>query len=639
MWFQFLACCGKYERCRRILLWPSLPEFGSFLRFPQLWYLCAVALLFIGLSSRAVCAGEADFKWEVGPRTEAIEWDAYQETRYVSQAGGSDSQGDGSRTHPWQSLQFALQQIEFATGRHRVALLIAEGTYSDSTVELREHVDLYGGFTTADWSRNINEHTTVLSGEGQRRVVLGADHARIDGFIVTGGSSTEIGAGILCHHSAPIISNNRIVSNGTVRPDGTRDDRTVHQIGNGGGGICCIAASPTIRHNLIARNTTEFGNGAGILCLRHAAPTVEKNFFHKNVTGIKDPGTRSSNGGAVACSHHASPLVGTNVFLENHAGGRGDGGAIYGEYFCSPRVVDNLFIRNNADDDGAALYVMTGSRPKLIKNLFTGNGHVAGGATIRLSKNGAARLERNVIVGNPAGGVVCGSSMLESMNNLICRNASAGMGGVQAVIIAYNDTICDQDGVGVDVESGSIRIVNCILTGNRKAPFRLPERDVSLSHCVIEGNGFFAGQPFGASDGDQVTRNDRVESSLDVDPLFKDDSFSGKVRFWKYDVQSSCTRFQLLSKGAPARQWVGRPLQLNDTWSVVSRIDEGIIDVLGDLRYDVPAGQTLDLSSPRTYHLAADSPCVDSGKTLGAPSGDLDGDSRMKEVDIGADEW
>ena len=104
MWFQFLTCCGKYELCRRIFLWLSLPEFGSLLRFPQLWYLCAVALLFIGLSPHATFAGESDFKWDVGPRTEAIEWDAYQELRYVSQAKGSDSQGDGSRTHPWQSL-------------------------------------------------------------------------------------------------------------------------------------------------------------------------------------------------------------------------------------------------------------------------------------------------------------------------------------------------------------------------------------------------------------------------------------------------------------------------------------------------------------------------------------------------------
>jgi hypothetical protein len=39
------------------------------------------------------------------------------------------------------------------------------------------------------------------------------------------------------------------------------------------------------------------------------------------------------------------------------------------------------------------------------------------------------------------------------------------------------------------------------------------------------------------------------------------------------------------------------------------------------------------------FHLSAESPCIDSGSTLGAPTTDWDGDARDESPDIGADEW
>jgi len=48
---------------------------------------------------------------------------------------------------------------------------------------------------------------------------------------------------------------------------------------------------------------------------------------------------------------------------------------------------------------------------------------------------------------------------------------------------------------------------------------------------------------------------------------------------------------------------------------------------------------SLDPRVDATGHLQADSPCIDAGTKLGAPSVDIDGDPRDASPDVGADEW
>ena len=99
-----------------------------------------------------------------------------------------------------------------------VAILVAAGSYHESRVQMKPHVDLYGGFAAGDWkSRDIYQNATILDGQKKGPVVLGADNARLDGFVITGGQQNGHGGGIVCDGVSPTIVNNIIVGNNTLR--------------------------------------------------------------------------------------------------------------------------------------------------------------------------------------------------------------------------------------------------------------------------------------------------------------------------------------------------------------------------------------------------------------------------------------
>ena len=85
-------------------------------------------------------------------------------------------------------------------------------------------------------------------------------------------------------------------------------------------------------------------------------------------------------------------------------------------------------------------------------------------------------------------------------------------------------------------------------------------------------------------------------------------------------------------------------MKLDQTWSIVKAVDGRTIHVLGDLRSELARKGTMTLWIPRTYHLSPDSPCIDRGRSLGAPARDRDGQPRpihrvaAGKVDVGADE-
>jgi len=96
-----------------------------------------------------------------GPRTQMVDFSAYQVIRYVDQSAGSDQTGDGSQSRPWQTLNHALAQTDDAVPEHRYALLVAQGTYAGSTLQLQSNVDMYGGFASGNWQRDIFAHPVI----------------------------------------------------------------------------------------------------------------------------------------------------------------------------------------------------------------------------------------------------------------------------------------------------------------------------------------------------------------------------------------------------------------------------------------------------------------------------------------------
>lgn len=328
---------------------------------------------------------------------------------------------------PHQTVTAALNSVRDATVGKRVAVLVAAGTYLESRVPMKSYVDLYGGFAAGNWvERNVYQNATVLDARKKGPVVIAADHARLDGFVVTGGENNGHGGGIVCDGVSPTIVNNIIVGNNTLRVP--IKEGLGKQVGNEGAGIALLAGSRAyVANNLLCANTTEVGNGAGITARGGVHARILRNVFCNNVSGAKDDqmyhgkvGTRSSPGGAVACAEASSPEISFNVIVRGAATLNNDGGGVWVEGNSMPRITYNWFVGNRSGDDGGAIYVMgnnyydpEGKRfdlapdgPTVIEgNLIAGNSTDRGApGGIRVSRFGRVELRRNRLVANEKGG-------------------------------------------------------------------------------------------------------------------------------------------------------------------------------------------------------------------------------------------
>ncbi len=381
---------------------------------------------------------------KIGPVTEEIDRAKYKQVYYVDRMKGSDKDGNGSIDKPWESVTYALEKTVNASSENRCAILVASGSYSGSTVIMKQFVDLYGGFKSGSWEREIQAYQTLLDGQKMRRVVIGADNSCIDGFTIRNGLSKSHGGGILCDDTSPVISNCIIENNYVMEPDNFNHTR-IHQNGNHGGGIACLYNSvPVIRNNLFYNNETSIGNGGGIAFygwLRNpdAPPTkiinnrmeggwqplVANNIFINNTSGVNDWGrTRSSNGGAISCAYESRPVIENNLIICNQAKGRSDAGGIYTENFSYPFINGNWIVGNISDDDGGGIYTNHTGHALITNNFIAGNWTVGKGAGgVRLSKESRATVKDNIIVHNQTGGGVQSvDSYMELINNIIMHN-------------------------------------------------------------------------------------------------------------------------------------------------------------------------------------------------------------------------
>lgn len=349
----------------------------------------------------------------------------------------------------YQSVAAALAAVKGASAEKRCAVLVAAGSYREAGIRMRPHVDLYGGFPPGDWkNRNGYEHASIIDGQKKGPVLFGADHARVDGFVITGGEQKGHGGGIVCDGASPTIVNNTIVGNNTLRI--IIKEGLGKQVGNEGGGIALMAGSRAyIANNLICANTTEVGNGAGISARGNVQAKILRNVFCNNISGAKDDqmyhgraGTRSSPGGAISCAEASSPLISFNVITLGAAVLNNDGGGIWVEGNSMPRITYNWIAGNLSGDDGGGIYVMgnlyydeEGKRhdaapdgPVTIENNFIAGNNTDRGAPggIRVSRFGRVDLRRNRIVGNAKGGAhgAEGGVIAVLENNVIADNGA-----------------------------------------------------------------------------------------------------------------------------------------------------------------------------------------------------------------------
>jgi parallel beta-helix repeat protein len=217
---------------------------------------------------------------------------------------------------------------------------VAEGTYkptdgTDRTIsfQLREDVDLYGGFEGTETSvsqRNLTEHVTTLSGDigtdgdnsvNSYHVVVGADNATIDGFTITGGNATgdspnNVGGGMYNYNCSPTVTNCTFSGNEAEYGSGMFNDDSSSPLvtncifsGNSatedGGGMYNQNSSPELTNCIFSGNTAAY-NGGGMLNYDYSSPVLTNCTFSGNEAG--------NYGGGMANYTYSSPTV-TNCIL------------------------------------------------------------------------------------------------------------------------------------------------------------------------------------------------------------------------------------------------------------------------------------------------------------------------------------
>jgi len=532
-----------------------------------------VVFIMMDMSHTAGYTGKGFQVNKIGPMTTEFDSVKYAWVYYVSSMKGSDKQGDGSRTNPWMSVGFALNKIADASAENQYAILVSEGTYNQGTIQMKQFVDLYGGFSPDSWERDLFLYRSILDGMGLRQVVIGEDNATIDGFTITGGVSKSHGGGILCLDTSPTISNNFILHNLVLEPPDF-DDRHIYQEGQHGGGIACLYNSvPQIRNNLIRGNRTSIGIGGGVAfyglfrkegveepefvdnrLVGGIQPILENNIIVENVSGANDiKRSRSSSGGGVACAHEARPIIRNNIIAQNQALGRSDAGGIYIKYFSYPQVENNWILGNVCDDDGGGLYTMRQSQPLIMENIFAGNWTYSGGCgAVRLSKEGRADVVDNLIVSNPGGGIMSVDSYLRMEGNTIIHN-SAGSAFWYVQNFSYLQPSLIQYNIMRENEEGSLKI-----TTDKGHPLILLNNNMDTDSYLIDNDNF--------------------------DPLFFADGQQGRIKSIDYDDNVYLSVIEPVKKLSDKDRLSGRIIHIGDRWGVIQKVVNGKIWVWGNFR-------------------------------------------------------
>ena len=284
--------------------------------------------------------------------------------------GSSVSQGNGSPSSPYRSIQAALDAAENGD-----TIKVAGGTYREAVQISQKKVFLLGGFAgSGDFAladRQANQ--TVIEGTSTAPCIwVYIDVATpgelvISGFVLRGGQrGIELAGGWSGYLDNTTIENNVIEDNGT--PDVER-----------GGGISLEGNGVTVRNNLIRNNKA--GRGAAIGVTDNLTDFLIIDNLIEDNTGYADHA-----GGVSLCG---TGTVAQNVFDGNTAAASYDygwGGAllVFGDDATTTSVslAYNVYCNNHAPSSGGAVFVDDGATVRMEHELLYGNSSGESGSAI-----------------------------------------------------------------------------------------------------------------------------------------------------------------------------------------------------------------------------------------------------------------
>ncbi|MCU0963260.1 MAG: right-handed parallel beta-helix repeat-containing protein, partial [Pirellulaceae bacterium] len=296
--------------------------------------------------------------------------------------------------HDGRSWETAFTSVQDALAAGAAEIWVARGTYTpgpdrNATFQLAQGGALYGGFAGHETQRDQRDwqgNPTILDGRGAYHVVTGADHAVLDGFVITGGSAmggeggSPPGGGGRFPGGRPPMGAPR-GQGAAGRPIHMTPQAIMGGSNNGSGaGMLNFHASPTVRNCIFENN--QAGKGGAVYNMTSTsfpprpdasskAPVFINCIFRKN--------TARGRGGGVSNDLGTAPTFLNCVFESNETPQKG--GGMYNDFGCSPTLINCLFTGNSAQSAGG-MGNDGGSSPVLYFCTFTNNHAVDYGAPL-----------------------------------------------------------------------------------------------------------------------------------------------------------------------------------------------------------------------------------------------------------------
>ncbi|MEW6606757.1 MAG: right-handed parallel beta-helix repeat-containing protein [bacterium] len=272
-------------------------------------------------------------------------------------------------------------------------------------------------------------------------------------------------------------------------------------------------------------------------------------------------------------------------------------------------VLSGFTIQNGSATFGGGIYCKAYSSPTITNCTISGNSAICGGG-ICCKAYSSPTITNCTISGNSAnesgGGISCLSSSPMIINCTIRRNSARDGGGI----------LCS--------DYSSPTITNCTISGNLAAVgggiYCFYYSSPTITNCTINGNVASLVGGIACFYSSPTITNCTISNNSDP--------FCGGI----YCYSSS-------PRVVNSILWDDNPKEIH--LEMGSSIDITYSDIEGGWAGEGNIDADPLFVGSGDYHLTADSPCIDTGTSTGAPPDDIDGDTRPQGAgyDMGSDEY